>query len=234
MKYNALLTIILSLCLASPAMAESAPLRMITVSGTAREEVAPDQAVLSGQLVSKAKQLAAAKAANDKLVERILAVAKEYEIPKEKISAANVYISPDYIYNNKTNKQELVGYVVSRNLSITLDKMEIHERVLSSLVESGIDQVSGVNFQIANPEARADTLRVRAVQDAKARAELLAAAAGAKLGKVVSISMDGASPPPQVPMMQRAMMAKAESSVAPSLPGMNMLQESVSVSFALE
>lgn len=211
--------------------------RLITVSGSAQEEVSPDQAVISGQLASRAKTLTEAKTTNDALVERALAVAKQFEIPTQDVAASNVYISPEYTYNNSSKKQELVGYIVSRNLTITMKAMDNHERVLSALVENGIDQVNGVNFTIANPEARADQLRVKAVQNARARAQMLAVAAGAKLGKVMAISMDGAAQPP-MPVMAQGMMAKsammAESSVAPSLPGMTSLEERVSVTFELE
>ncbi len=237
MKYNVLLVFTLFLAATTPARAEPMMPRLISVSGEAKEEVAPDQAVLSGQLVSKAKQLAAAKQENDKLAERVLAVAKQFDIPKEKVSASNVYISPEYTYNNKTNKQELIGYIVTRNLSITMDKLEIHERVLSALIENGIEQVNGVSFSISNPEARMDKLRVKAVQNARARAQMLAEAAGAKLGKVFSINMVGSTSPQPMLRAPRAMMAKAEmadSSVAPSLPGMNTLSESVSVTFEME
>ena len=237
MKYNVLLVLTLFLTAIPSAFAEPMMPRMISVSGEAKEDVAPDQAVLSGQLVSRDKKLETAKTANDKLAERVLAVAKQFEIPKEKVSASNVYISPEYTYNNKTNKQELIGYIVTRNLSITMDKLEIHERVLSALIENGIEQVNGVSFSISNPEARMDKLRVKAVQNARARAQMLAEAAGAKLGKVFSINTAGSVPPQPMPMMARAMMAKAdmaESSVAPSLPGMNTLSESVSVTFELE
>lgn len=237
MKYNVLLTLALILLGAMPVQAlEPQPLvRSISVVGEAKEELAPDQAVISGQLVSRAKQLAAAKEDNDKLVTRVVAIARQFEIPKEKVSASNVYISPEYTYNDKLKKQELTGYVVSRNLSITLDKMELHERVLSALVDNKIDQVNGVSFGLSDPEKKQDALRVKAVQNAKARAQLLADAAGAKLGRVITLSTSGAvSPPMPMPMYAMAKSRMAEDSVAPSLPGLTTLQESVSVTFELE
>lgn len=242
MKYNVhLYAIVSTLLLASaPAQAQifnqNVPGRLISVVGTAKQEVPPDQAVLSGQLVSKSKQLADAKTANDKLVERVLAVSRQFNVPKERVTASNVYISPEYTYNNATNKQEMQGYIVSRNLSIRMDDLTVHERLLSALINNGIDQVNGVNFTIANPDEKRDALRVMAVQDARNRAQSLAQAAGARLGKVVSISTTDSSPPPMIPM-RAAMMEKgsvASDSVAPSLPGMNTLSESVNVTFELE
>ncbi len=234
MKYNPLLLIAAILSISTPVMAADVLVRSISVQGEAREEVAPNQAILSGQLLSKAKQLADAKQQNDKLVERVLAVAKQFDIPKEKVSASNVYISQEYSYEN--NKQVPKGYIVSRNLNITMDKLDVHERVLSALVENGIDQINGVQFGVSDVEKRSDDLRVKAVVNAYARADSLAKAAGAKLGKVITISTSGASYQPQ-PMIMRAMKAPgavAEMSVAPSLPGLTSLQESVSVTYELE
>lgn len=237
MKHNALLIMAAFLLATPPAMAEETLVRSISVRGEAKEEIAPDQAILSGQLVSRSKQLADAKQQNDKMVERIVAVAKQFDIPKEKVSASNVYISPDYSYNQQLKKQELVGYVVTRQLSITMDKLDIHEQVLSALVENNIDQISGVQFAVSDAEKRGDALKVKAVENARMRAEMLATAAGAKLGRVISINSDGAVMQPQ-PMMMRAMKAPmggmAESSVAPSLPGLSTLHESISVSYELE
>jgi len=236
MKYNVLLLLTAFFININSAFADAPP-RMIAVSGEAREEVQPDQAVLSGQLVSKAKKLSAAKEENDKLANRLLAIAKQFDIPKDKISASNVYISPEYVWNQAQNKQDQVGYIVTRNLSITMDKLDVHERVLSALIDNGIDQVNGVNFTLAHPEALADKLRVKAVKNARARAEMMAEAAGAKLGKVIMISAGGAMPPP-MPMMEgrmlMAMSKAADSAPAPSLPGVITFQENVSVTFELE
>ena len=237
MKYNFLLLII-AFFINNAALAEpmpSSPPRMISVTGEAREELVPDQAILSGQLVSKAKLLSVAKEENDKLAKRILAIAKQFNIPKDKISASNVYITPDLIWNQDSQKQIKVGYIVSRNLTLTMDKIESHEQVLSALLENGIDQINGVNFTLANPEAQADKLRVKALQNARERAQMLAEAAGATLGKVIFITTNsaaGAQPP--VPMMGRAMLMKQDAaSVAPSLPGVVTLEESVAVTFEL-
>lgn len=231
--------IVASFFLATPAFAADAPMpRLITVTGYAKQEVAPDQAILSGQIVSKAKKLADAKKENDEMAEKVLKIVTGFEIPKHKVAASNVYINPEYRYDQKTNKQILEGYNVSRNLTITMDRLDIHERVLSALVEAGIDQIGSVSFTIAEPEARADALRVKAVQNARTRAEALAKAAGARLGRVMSIATDGASSlmPPPMPMRyaKMGMAESADMASAPSLPGMNVMSESVTVSFELE
>ena len=209
------------------------PPRTITVSGEAEAQVTPDRVLLSLSLVSRNKELAQAKQENDGMVKRLVAIAQEFKILKEKIATSGVYISPEYNYNN--NKREFIGYTVNRSLRITIDDLAIHERLLAAIVDAGVDQVDGVEFALADKEAQAKSVRVRAVENARDRAESLAAAAGAKLGRVLSISTAD-TPPPIVPYPRMAMTAEkaASDSVAPSLPGMIALHESVTVSFGLE
>lgn len=227
------LLLFLSLCLAAPAFAQMPPPpRMITVSGEASEDVAPDRAILSLSLITKNKDLTAAKRANDEMVERLVGITQNFKIAKEKVATSNVNISPEYSYEN--NKQNFIGYIVSRSLRITIDNLPIHERVLSAIVDAKIDQVNGIEFTLANQEAHAKAVRVKAVENARERAQALATAAGVKLGQVLNIATVTAPMPIPYGRMAMASMEAKSDSVAPSLPGMTTLRELVTVSFALE
>lgn len=237
LRMKAIFIMALALTLATPAFAQMPPPmpRMVSVSGEADEKFQPDQAILSGALISRDRDLNTAKADNDKMVERIVALIRDFKIPKEKVSASNVYISPEYSYEN--NKQNFRGYVVNRQLTIIVDNIGIHERVLSALIDAKVDQVNGVQFGLSDYEAKAKAVRVKAVKNAREKAESLAQAAGAKIGRVMSISTGGSSHPmPPVAYARAAMMdaVSEKASVAPSLPGEIAISESVNVSFELE
>lgn len=223
-----------------PHMAPPPPppaMRMIAVDGQSREQFSPDQAILSMSLVSKDDKLDNAKVHNDALVERLVNISREFNIPKENLATSNIYIAPEYRYDQEGKEQVLTGYIVSRQLRVTMDSLDIHERLLSAIVNAKIDQVNGIEFRLKDPEKHASKLRVKAFENAKAKAQALADAAGAKLGKAMIISTvssgDNVIHPP-MPLARGMMAAKAEMSVAPSLPGMIELSESVNVSFTLE
>jgi uncharacterized protein YggE len=212
-------------------------MRMIAVDGESKEQFSPDQAILSMSLVSKDDKLDSAKVHNDALVERLVNISREFNIPKDNLATSNIYISPEYRYDQQDNQQVLIGYIVSRQLRVTMDSLDIHERLLSAIVNAKIDQVNGIEFRLKNPEIHAAKLRVKAFENAKAKAQALAEAADAKLGKAMIIStVSGGDNVIHPPMGMRGMAkaAMAEMSVAPSLPGMIELSESVNVSFTLE
>jgi uncharacterized protein YggE len=228
----------LTALLASPALAQSIPanLRSITVAGESSEQFSPDQAILSVSLVTRDKDLNLAKKQNDDMVTKLASIAQEYKIPKEKIATSQLYISPEYDYSDKMGRK-FVGYTVNRSLRITIDTLDIHERLLSAIVDAKIDQINGIEFRLANPEAHAGELRVKAFENAKAKAAALAQAAGAKLGPVITITtvdMNTPIPGPRPMMMQAKMADASEMSIAPSLPGMVELRQSVTVVFGME
>lgn len=211
------------------------PMRMISVTGEAHEDIVPDQAVLNISLVSRNISLQEAKQHNDALTAKLVAITKEFEIPKNDVATSNLYVSPEYNYDN--GKQRLMGYVVNRSLRITMKKLDVHERLLSKVVEAGVDQVGGVEFGLSDPESHMLKVRAKAFENAKAKADLLAKTAGMTLGKPISISLGGAAPPVMpVPMMARMADVAMEQSgtVAPSLPGVSTIRETVSVTFEME
>lgn len=101
-------------------------------------------------------------------------------------------------------------------------------RVLDQQVAQGANSVYGIRFGLIDPAPLLDEARKRAMVDARRKAELYAAAAGLKVGRVVSVQEAGAaSPRPEVG-------ARAMMSAVPVAAGEQEIQASVSVTYALE
>lgn len=209
--------------------------RSVTVSGEGKVETVPDRALLPVTVETKDKSLSAAKQANDRRMDALLKVTASFSIPNDKVKTSGVYIAPQYRWEEKTNKQIFETYVVSRSITITIDPLDQAEKLLAKLTESGIDQIQGIQFTLSNPEALEANARKLAVQDARGKAQALAEAAGAKLGKVLTITTGGGGYTPR-PMMARAMDMKAEAASAPPpvLPGMTEINENVTIVYELE
>ena len=75
--------------------------------------------------------------------------------------------------------------------------MTIHDlkktgAVLSAALDAGANNVNGPQFEFENPQALRRQALVKAMEDAKAKAALLAQNAGASLGEVLTITESGA------------------------------------------
>jgi uncharacterized protein YggE len=220
----------------TPALAqEAAPSQAyVSVTGEAVEKIAPDLAVLSVTAQGDDKTLAGAKDIANKKLKTVLDVAKKFGIEGEHLKATLVQVSPRYRYVQQSGKQVLEAYTASASLELTLSDITRLGALTDALVEAGIEQVSG-QFSLKDPQKAREDMLAKAVEDAHRRAEALARAAGAKLGKPLSISDSGGSIQAPVVPSPRMAMAKADMEVSPELPaGLVEVRQQVSVSYGLE
>jgi uncharacterized protein len=190
---------------ASPAIAEDMKLpRTISISGHGEVRGRPDIAVVTIGVVRSAETAREALDANNAAMAEIVKALESAGIAAADIQTTNFSVNPRYDYRSSDSQPpKASGYDVSNNVTIAVRKLETLGAVLDQAVSSGSNQINGVMFSFANPEPMQDGARKLAVDDAKRKAGLYAAAAGVALGPVVSISEGGAYQPP-MPMAKTA------------------------------
>ena len=93
-------------------------------------------------------------------------------------------------------------------VTVTVRKLDTLGSILDKSVTVGANTVNGVTFSVADPSELYDDARKAAFADARAKAELYAAAAGGTLKEILSISEGQTFNGPQpYPMYDRAEMA---------------------------
>jgi uncharacterized protein YggE len=197
----------LALPVTAPALAQEALPPMINVTGTGTVEAAPDIATLSIGVTTQGETAAAALAANTAALEAVLARLTAAEIAPADMQTSNLSLNPNWT-GYDTNNPVISSYVASNMLTITIRQLDGLGAVLDASVADGANTLNGLTFAVADPKPLLDEARKEAVADARAKAELLAEAAGVKLGNIVSIAETSAAEPP-MPMY------KAELSAAP-------------------
>lgn len=234
MRHLLLNVVALSL-LAFPAFAEApTPSKPATLEITASADVvaAPDVATISSGVMSSATTAAAALSQNAEAMSKVLAALKAFGIPAGDIQTSGLSVSPQYVYA-QNEPPTVSGYQASNNVSIRLTKLDTVGSVIDTLVSVGANQINGPTFGIDKPDPLLDNARTEAIAKARARAALMADAAGLKLGRIVSISENasGGFQPP-APMMRMSAMA-AEAASTPVAAGQMSLTATVSIVFEL-
>jgi uncharacterized protein YggE len=189
------LSAILALPLAVPAMAE-VPQPMITVTGTGTVQAAPDLATLMIGVTTDGATAAEALAANSASVEAVIARLTASGIEPRDMQTSNLSINPNWT-SNDSGSSSVSGYVATNLLTVRVRKLDGLGAVLDASVAEGANTLNGLTFGLAAPEPALNEARKAAVADARAKAELLVAAAGLKLGRIVTISENGAWTDPQ-------------------------------------
>ena len=200
----------------TPALSEDMKLvRSISLSGHGEVHASPDLAIVSMGVLSSAATAREALDANTKAMNDLMAVLKAANIENKDISTSNFSVAPRYDYGqNNGQPPKVIGYDVSNTVAVTVRKLDLIGGLLDKAVSSGSNQINGITFSIANPQAAMDEARKEAVKDAKHKADLYATAASISLGNIISLSEGSVYQPPQPMMMQ----AKAMASDAGNVP----------------
>lgn len=191
----------------------------ITVTGVGSVETVPDEAQMSFGAETRAPTAKAAVAANADVMRRIINALRQAggrELATQWVSV--------YPVTNDTGAVD--GYSASNSVSATSD-IDDAAGLIDAAAEAGANQISGPGLSSSNAEALHRQALGKAVAEARARAEVLAKAAGRSLGPIESISESGAATP--LPYAERA----ALDSSTPIVPGEQETSASISVTFAL-
>lgn len=172
-----------------PALAadNAPPQRTIIVTGEGEVLGKPDQARVVAAVVNQAPTADAAAQENATAMNRVLSAISAVGIPPNKIQTSNYSVQPQYSSVTASTNRNITGYQVTNELTITVDDLSKLGAISDTLVRNGANQLGGVAFTIADPKPLTDRARTAAVNDARAKAQTLAEAAGVRLGPLLSI-----------------------------------------------
>lgn len=230
--------LLFSLAVATPALAEQQePYPRIVVSGQSSADIAPDMAVLQLTVTREAETARAALDANSAAMAEVLKALRGEGIAERDLQTTNFAIQPKYVYPSQKSPAEdrsprIVGYTVRNGLSVRVRDLEKLGAIMDKSVTMGVNEGGNILFTNDDPSGAIEQARKEAVADAMAKANVLAAAAGVKLGKVLELSEHSHQPGP-VPMMKgEMMMARAADSV-PVAAGENSYEVTVHMSYGI-
>jgi len=182
-------------------------LRRITVTGSARLDVAPDEANLSFTFSTTGKKLQPAHQATRKKVDDFVAALSAAGVAKVQVQGSDALVDPaKVVWEKSTAVLELGNIAYSPNMAYPDDRaariesftasitvaVKTHDFdlvpvILDAAVDSGLTETSGVRFTASNMPEHKKKVRDLAIQATKEKASQLAEGLGASLGAVQSI-----------------------------------------------
>jgi uncharacterized protein len=187
-------TLALTAAMAMPMAALAEDPATISVTGEGIVQTVPDQATLSLGVTMNGPTAAAAMAANTTAMNTVIARLKTAGIAESDLQTASLYLNPNWGGYDSGQTPAIVDYTASNMLNVRIRDIDQLGAILDAAVADGANAVNGLTFGLADQKPAMDEARSRAVTDARARAEVLATAAGMKLGRLVYISDAGAYP----------------------------------------
>lgn len=206
----------------------------IIVIGRGEASGRPDEAHLNVGVDIFAESVQDATAQNDEAIQSILAALSEQQIAEEDIQTSNYNVWAEQRYG-ENGPEGIAGYRVSNQVNVTVRDIERVGDVLTAVIDAGANSIYGIYFSVADPAALEADAREIAIEDARRRAESLAALSGVTLGEVVGVSeVIGSGAVPMWGMGGGAYgPAMAEAGATSISPGQLDYQVQVQVTFAI-
>ena len=200
--------------------------RTVSTTGIAVVRSSPDEALVGLGVHTEAGTAQQAMADNAERMNDVISALRDAGLGEEDLATSSISLYPRW----DSAGTHVDGFTAENQVTATVRDLDRLGSIVDRAVAAGANLTTGVTFQLSADNDGADRALADAVADARDKAELLAAAAGAELGPVVSIAETSPSFAPPVAYADAAIRGEA---ATPILPQTIESQVSVSVVWSL-
>lgn len=210
-----------------------------SIVGTGTIVTEPDVAFISTGIVSEGETAEDALNQNSNSMANVFKVLEDAGIERKHIQTSNFSVQPRYVHHRPKKGQEqrpprIVGYSVNNTVTVKIVELDNTGKVISEVVKFGSNSLGNIRFDVSNRQELMDEARVKAVEDARRKAEIYTKAAGVSLGKVLAISEGGAARQPRRFKAAARSLSVAEAAPAPVSGGEASISVRVNMTWELE
>ncbi|XID92137.1 SIMPL domain-containing protein [Paenibacillaceae bacterium WGS1546] len=205
---------------AAESTAAKTPPYTVTVGASGSVKVEPDVAYLNLAVETRGSKATEAQQANaDKFAAVEKALYETFGIDKKDVRTTGFDVQPEYNYTEKEGRV-LKGYIAVHAIQVTYRKLPDIGKLFDALTAAGANRLDGVQFSTEKKEQYEQEALKKAMENAQAKASVLATSANRQLKGVVTIVQGDVSSNPilyaqaeSAKMVARDMAMGASSSV---------------------
>ena len=207
--------------------------RILTVTGLAKLSVAPDTIVLWMNTQYKNEDYDEAMRLSAEGTETLRAALEVAGFDGAELKTADFNINPEYEGRQDTMtgaySRRFIGYCACHRMKIAFPaENALLGKALAAVMSSGAAPEFGINYTVKDTESVKNELIKKAVADSRKKAEILAEAAGVRLGPIASINYSWSSL--ELVSNRMSMDAVPLMAAKTAAPAMNIEPEDIDVS----
>jgi uncharacterized protein YggE len=206
---------------------------VVNVTGVAKVDVKPDTAYITLGVSTTADTVQSALDKNSASAVKVIDALKKLGIMDKDIQTSNFWVNPQYDYNKQPAEQ--TGYTAENDITVKTTPDKASQVILAGAT-NGANNFYNFILKVSNEEEVKTTLMAKAIEDAKKKAEAIAAGANKKLGDFKVISYDYVPLAQNTSVNYEAMsgMGGVTGYATPVSTGLNEITVNVYITFELE
>jgi len=203
----------------------------LTIEGSGEVAVVPDQADITVSFQERGWDVSKLESQMNGKVDKLIAALLKTGIEQNAIDSTQVRIMPVSRYDQVNKRQIPEGFDLTRSITIRVVDIENLGTVLAVVTDQQISQVSSPRLSFSGHEVAYQKALAKAVEQAQARAAVIAEASRLELGEVVKITTPGNA---LRPMPEGRLAIAAVADVGNYTPGQMLISATLSITFALD
>ena len=214
----------------------------LSLTGTATTMVKPDKVTVSLGVQTTNKTADAALAANSKTMNQVIDALKAAGVKDNETSTSSFSILPNYNYSQSSSTaSRITGFTVSNAIQIQSTNINNTSKWIDTAISAGANTVDRIDFALSDKklEETKNTLIKQAMQDARAKADIVASAAGMKIAGIRSINLNDLAikppfPPAPIPLAKQSLATAEQARPTPVISGQEEVSTNIAVVFLIQ
>ena len=201
----------------------------VSVSATGTVKVMPDIAYITAGIVTQNADAAQAQSDNSAAMNALFDAMKATGLTEDDIDTTGYTVYPMYDYS-EDGKGEIYAYEVTNTVRIAVRDLDRVGEIIDISGQSGANTNYAIEFTLEDQEAHYNDALTKAMEEAKAKADTIAAAGGFAISRVTGVTEGGYS---YSPVYEYAQAAADESRTTPVSAGEMEVSATVTVVYEI-
>ena len=155
----------------------------ISTFGSALLRVSPDSATIRAAITRLEEKPSEAFAKARKAAQSVTGFLRKTQVKESGLS--RISLSQQYRFSN--NERRPIGYLARIGLTVILSQLDHTEEIVSGLVDAGADEITAIEFHTVHHKELRARARELAMNAARQKAEIYAAAGRVSVGEILHI-----------------------------------------------
>ena len=173
---------------------ESRNLTKVMVTGDSIIQAQPDTAILTVSVVTQGRRALDAQQENANKSDAVVRALKNVAGAGAEIKTSGYSLQPQRVYK-EGQPPTIIGYEARNSVTVTMSDLSKVGAVIDATAQAGANDLAGISFTLRKDRPARDQALAEATREAVSKAEVIAAALGGRVARIIEVQEEGVQRP---------------------------------------